>query len=101
MSRLYLKHIHIITFLVSKTCWMNANKQGRPRSDHILLHLIWVYTVYCGLSDRILRVYMVYNDLGSVAQSIVSLISSLVVKMLIVLVSVTSNSQVFLLKKCE
>ena len=33
--------------------------------------------------------------------SIVSLTSSLVVKMLIVLVSTISNSQVFLLKKCE
>ena len=38
---------------------------------------------------------------GSVVQTIVSLTSSLVVKMLIVLVSKISNSQVFLLKKCE
>ena len=37
---------------------------------------------------------------GPVVQIIVSL-SSLVVKMLIVLVSTISNSQVFLLKKCE
>ena len=37
---------------------------------------------------------------GSVVQSIVSL-SSLVVKMLSVLVNTISNSQVFLLKKCE
>ena len=36
-----------------------------------------------------------------VVQSIVSLTSSLVVKMLIVLVSTISNSQVILLKKCE
>ena len=36
---------------------------------------------------------------GSVVQSIVSLTSSLVVKMLIVLVSTISNSQVFFLKK--
>ena len=34
-------------------------------------------------------------------QSIVSLTSSLVVKMFTVLVSTISNSQVFLLKKCE
>ena len=39
--------------------------------------------------------------LGPVIQSIVSLTSSLVVKMLAVLVSKISNSQVFLLKKCE
>ena len=38
---------------------------------------------------------------GPVVQSIVSLTSSLVVKMLTVLVSTISNSQVFLLKKCE
>ena len=36
-----------------------------------------------------------------VVQSVVSLTSSLVVKMLTVLVSTISNSQVFLLKKCE
>ena len=38
---------------------------------------------------------------GPVVQSVVSLTSSLVVKMLTVLVSTISNSQVFLLKKCE
>ena len=37
-------------------------------------------------------------DLGPVVQSIVSLMSLLVVKMLTVLVSTISNSQVFLLK---
>ena len=36
-----------------------------------------------------------------VVQNIVSLMSSLVVEMLTVLVSTISNSQVFLLKKCE
>ena len=46
----------------------------------------------CGSSDFIL---------GPVVQSIVSLTSLLVVKMLTVLVSTISNSQVFLLKKCE
>ena len=39
--------------------------------------------------------------LGPVVQSIVSLTSSLVVKMLTVLVSTIFNAQVFLLKKCE
>ena len=37
---------------------------------------------------------------GPVVQSIISLTSSLVVKMLTVLVRTISNSQVFLLKKC-
>ena len=44
-------------------------------------------------------VWMIYQ--GPVVQSIVSLTSSLVVKMLTVLESKISNSQVFLLKKCE
>ena len=39
--------------------------------------------------------------LGPVVQSIVSLTSSLVVKVLTVTVSTVSNSQVFLLEKCE
>ena len=38
---------------------------------------------------------------GPVVQSVVSLTSSLRVKMLTVLVSTISNSQAFLLKKCE
>ena len=39
--------------------------------------------------------------LGPIVQSIISLTNSLVVKMLTVLVSTISNSQVFLLKKCD
>ena len=42
-----------------------------------------------------------FKILGPAVQSILSLISSLAVKMLSVLVSTISNSQVFLLKKCE
>ena len=41
------------------------------------------------------------DDLSPVVQSIVSLTSLLVVKMLAVLVSAISNSQLFLLKKFE
>ena len=41
------------------------------------------------------------SNLDPVVQSIVSLMSSLVVKMLTVPVSTISNSQIFLLKKCE
>ena len=41
------------------------------------------------------------EDQGPVVQSIVSLMSLLVVKMLTALVSTVSNSQLFLLKKCE
>ena len=45
--------------------------------------------------------YRLHKHQGPVLQIIVSLMSSLVVKMLTVLVSTVSNSQVFLLKKCE
>ena len=45
---------------------------------------------------------MLFKDAqGPVVQSIVSLTILLVVKMLTVLESIISNSQVFLLKKCE
>ena len=42
-----------------------------------------------------------YTKLGPVIQSNISLMSLLVVKMLSVLVSTISDSQVFLLKRCE
>ena len=40
-------------------------------------------------------------ELGPVVRSIVSLTSSLVVKMLLVIVSTVSNSQIILAEKCE
>ena len=43
---------------------------------------------------------IILTFLGSVVQSIVSLMSSLVVKIVNVLVSIISNPQIFLLKKC-
>ena len=46
-------------------------------------------------------VFKCTRDQGPVGQSIVSLMSSLGVKMLTVLVNIISNSHVFLLKKCE
>ena len=49
----------------------------------------------------VLLIYGTQDKLGPVVQSIVCLTSSLVVKMLTVLVSTISNSQLFLLKKCE
>ena len=44
---------------------------------------------------------MFCDFLGPVVQSIVSLTSSLMVKLLTDLVSIIADSQVFLLKKCE
>ena len=63
-------------------------------------------------NNQILKIYqegkhapeteqMLVKYLGPVVQSIVSLTSFLVVKKLTVLVGKISNSQVFLLKKCE
>ena len=49
----------------------------------------------------ITQVWREFFILGPLVQSIVSLTSLLVVKMLTVLVSTISNSQVFLLKNCE
>ena len=40
-------------------------------------------------------------NLGPVVQILINLTSSLVIEILTVLVSTVSNSQVFLLKKCE
>ena len=52
-------------------------------------------------TEKIIWEQSVEKLLGPVVQSIASLTSSLVVKMLTVLVSTISNSQVFLLKKSE
>ena len=61
-------------------------------------------SVFVGRTCEEVRFLMLQNyviALGPVVQSIVSITSSLMVKMLTVLVSTISNSQVFLLKKCE
>ena len=56
-------------------------------------------------TNKIIGHYIMYqwraNIQGPVVQSIISLTSSLVVRILTVLVSTISNSQVFLQKKCE
>ena len=72
--------------------------QKRPREGegglthcrlNSLPHTIYIY------------IYIFAKFQGPVVQSIVSLTSSLVVKIVTVLVSIISNSLVFLLKKCE
>ena len=50
---------------------------------------------------KVIALILVNSIQGPVVQSIVSLISLLVVKISTVLVSAISNSQLFLLKKCE
>ena len=63
------------------------------RNKTIIAGTIYVEDVLC------FQNYHIY--LGPVVQSVLSLTSSLVVKMLTVLVNTISNSYVFLLKKCE
>ena len=53
--------------------------------------------IVCG-EIKLLTLFL-FNNQGPIVQSLVSFTSSLVVKMLTVLVSTISNSQVFLLKK--
>ena len=69
-------------------------------------HLFWsVWKSFSPLKHisavKVARSNKQIEKLGPVVQSHVSLTSSLVVKLLTVLVSTISNSQVFLLKKCE
>ena len=59
-----------------------------------------IYSAKQGLNKNTKRQFFLPDNLGPVVQSIISLTSLLVVKMLTVLVSKISNSQVFLLKKC-
>ena len=62
---------------------------------------LFIYsTVSCNI-DLDKELFSTERVLGPVVQSIVSLTSSLVVRLLTVLVSILPNSQVFLLKKCE
>ena len=70
-----------------------------PESD---IHAVWseplLGTLWIAKDAKFLDADNEDSDQGPVVQSIVSLKSSLVVKMLTVLVSTISNSQVFLLK---
>ena len=62
---------------------------------------IFKHSLQGGSQHSLQGVEDLFYILAPVVQSIVSLTSSLVVKMLTVLVSTISNSQVFLLKNCE
>ena len=52
-------------------------------------------------ASQLLKKFDAVSEQGPLVQSNVSLTSWLVVKMLLVLINTISNSQVFLLKKCE
>ena len=65
-----------------------------------VFRLVLVFIVHVSQNIFSYDLLIQFTDLqGPVVQSIVSLTSSLVVKMLNVLISTISNSQVFLLKK--
>ena len=90
----------------SKKCSLSDYKS---RSDYnIWCDLIKVYStckIFASGRKKTLsllqRILLTLSILDPVVQSVVSLTSSLVVKILTVLVSTISNSQVFLLQKCE
>ena len=69
----------------------------------MLLSVVTDLGIHCLLKpispNTLVNKYSEFSDLGPVVQSIISLMSSLVVKMLTLLVSTISNSQIFLLKK--
>ena len=75
-----------------------------PKLEQTKLHdQVWnAYDMY--LAKKQNQLFSITDSsptkLGPVVQSVVSLTSLLVVKMLTALVSTISNSQVFLLKKC-
>ena len=73
----------------------HADSEGPDQPVHLGI-LILAFTV---LLQKCMYNKGLYQD--PVVQSIISLMSSLVVRLLTVLVSTTSNSQVFLLKKYE
>ena len=71
--------------------------------DCMVLFCAESFIIFFLISQYDLDIYVETDvkHLGPVVQSIITLTSSLVVKMLTVPVSKISNSQVFLLKKCE
>ena len=82
-------------------CLYNADPL-KPHFYKVKLGFTGVYIIFLisAQKHRLIR-KLILRNLGPVVQSIVSLTSSLVVKMLTVLVSIISNSQIFLVKKCE
>ena len=76
------------------------DSKGTDQPAH-LGSLLRAFVVGCQNHWILLNVSMESKGLGPVVQSIVSLTSSLVIKMLTVLVNTVSYSQVFLLNKCE
>ena len=79
----------------------NSNDLARSRYD--LNEMLSCFKEEIKKNKKSIYLYTNYRAgcLGPVVQNIVSLTSSLVVKMLTVLVSTIPDSQVFLLKKCE
>ena len=75
------------------------NTRLLPVNAHLLI--TWDSAFYAIIPVDVSLKLLDDRRLGPVVQSSVSLTSSLVVKMLTVLVSAMSNSQVFLQKKCE
>ena len=98
MLVLNFEQIHVTTQLICLKLlneWQTVYLDWMQHQDlHCLLKLVIII-----LKGRYGRTHK--KQQGPVVQSIVSLTRLLMVKMLSVLVSTISNSQLFLLKKCE
>ena len=84
-----------------KSVFMACRDSEGPDQTRHWRNLIRAFTVLSQNHCILKSISMKSKGLGPVVQSVISLTSSLVVKMLTVLASMISNSKVFLLKKCE
>ena len=96
--------IYFIRYLFPYYSWNSCVQKMKAVFAVSSFTKIFVVVLFVFFSLSCKRVYKVGHlaGLGPVVQGIISLTSSLVVKILIVLINTISNSQVFLLKKkCE
>ena len=87
--------IHNILIFFAEKMWVATHIFSTKKFQHICISL------NVNFNKSLTNDVVSFEQLGPVVQSIVSLTSLLMVKMLTVLVSTKSNSQLFLLKKCE
>ena len=85
--------------VISELIFESNENTHKPENSRC--HVFWTRIASFGYFGVISSVEFHTRNQGPVVQSVVSLTNSLVVKMLTALVSTISNSQVFLLNKCE
>ena len=103
-QKLQLADYSVGTTPLTGNCLVNSQVAEAEKYYHmscIFISNININDLFLQILNTQLCVFEHFYSQGPVVQSAVSLTSSLVVKMLTVLVSTISNSYVFLLKKCE